>query len=282
MDIGFKLLGEIEMVRNRCMRALEMVAGITVEDKSRSDLVMEKPRSRTIPHKTLHTTEVLIAVLMRRQAHQPENTKNPRTPDRQKLVMVLKLKGSPGEWAADAWVSFWDENPALTKLLENFVAEIIGNFGGYEWYRGKLKWDPLQRWPDLAEWVSDDPGWLEEEREPAYEGNARDAVSEAEQAEETPASTEQTDGVKKARISQATKALAEKVLELRKSNAAMSKSEVADWIEAHYTDDEKRQLKRGWRPLNPITEDDVKNAWSRMQEIDGWLAWSEGKLPVRD
>jgi hypothetical protein len=76
--------------------------------------------------------------------------------------------------------------------------------------------------------------------------------------------------------------LARKVLDLRRTDVAMSKREVADWINAHCADDEKRRLKRGWESGNPITEDDVKNAWSRMQEVYGWPAWNEGKLPAED
>ena len=102
------------------------------------------------------------------------------------------------------------------------------------------------------------------------------------QTGETPAPAKRADGVRRPRVSQAKRALAEKVLELRRTNATMSKSEVADWIEAHCTDDEKRRLKRRWAPEYPITEDNVKDSWSRMQDVDGWPAWSEGWLPVQD
>ena len=102
------------------------------------------------------------------------------------------------------------------------------------------------------------------------------------QTVETPAPAKRADGVRRPHVSQAMKALAKKTLELRELDIDMSKREVADYIEAHCTDKEKGRLKRGWEPRCPINEDDVKNAWSRMQEVQGWPAWNEDKLPARD
>lgn len=88
--------------------------------------------------------------------------------------------------------------------------------------------------------------------------------------------------VKKYRIRTYTRALAEKVLELRTTNRAMSKQDAADWINELCTDDERRRLKRRWGPDNPFTEQDIDNAWAAMRRAEGWPAWNEDKLPLRE
>jgi hypothetical protein len=102
------------------------------------------------------------------------------------------------------------------------------------------------------------------------------------QTVETPAPAKRADGVRRPRVSQARKALAEKTLELRALDIDLSQREVAAYIETHCTEEEKAGLKRGWGPRSPINKDDVDNAWSRMQEIRGWPAWEEDRLPARD
>ena len=102
------------------------------------------------------------------------------------------------------------------------------------------------------------------------------------QTVETPAPAKRADGVRRSHVSQTMKALAEKTLEVRELDMDMSQREVADYIETHCTEKEKGLLKRGWKPLCPIGKDDVSNAWSRMQDVYGWPAWNEDKLPARD
>ena len=102
------------------------------------------------------------------------------------------------------------------------------------------------------------------------------------QTVESPAPAKRADGVRRPRVSQAMRALAEKALELRELDIDMSQREVADYIETHCTEKEKGLLKRGWQPRGPISKDDVSNAWSRMQEVHGWPAWNEDRLPARD
>jgi len=102
------------------------------------------------------------------------------------------------------------------------------------------------------------------------------------QTVESPAPAKRADGVRRSHVSQTMKALAEKTREVRELDMDMSQREVADYIETHCTEKEKGLLKRGWQPRGPINKDDVSNAWSRMQEVHGWPAWSEDKLPARD
>lgn len=105
---------------------------------------------------------------------------------------------------------------------------------------------------------------------------------EAVPAEEAPVPTERAHGAKKPRVSVAMRALAEKAFELRKANPAMSKVQVAAWINANCTAEEKSRLKRGWGTGDPVTQYNVNDAWSRMCDVEGWPAWSEDRLPVKD
>jgi hypothetical protein len=236
------------------MEVLKAAAGTRVQENPGVELLIEEPQTKVHYNAATHQIETGVSLRGRRSVHLPQGTK---TAHQAELLLVLIITASSQDTLASA--AYGERASPVRSYLESLLEEISSRLGGAKFeqfpWAGTFEPAPYRRWV---------------------------ASSKKAAPAETPEITEPARGTKKPRVNPETQALAKKVREARKSNPAMSKSEAADWIETHCRYDEKPRLKRNWGPDNPITEDDVKNAWSRMQQVEGWLAWSEGKLPLRN